>query len=694
MADLTRLPEISRSGVLNTTVVGGALVHLPESPTAPPQYTAAAAQAGVEVLSTAPVPVMAEIVGALSEGALHFLRVKQGMSMSHYGRPATLANSMATPDSEWDRAGRNTFATRLLEHRADAAQHSAQSSAEFAALDALTDAGYENMQHAANELNLVRRTRAEYFQHHVRQFARSRHAVSCRLQVSPGVVAAVLSPWCLSKQAAYAYVAVVLGHLRRDVRTLRAARIAAGTVSSYSARSSLEAVRRVVEPAIYILSTYTFDPHRLAFCSDDGRVMESIHTRSPHVLAAFAAVCAAGNSDVLIDLAVMRSVAVPVDRVHTDQLREYEELLDNEESAMLLFSRALRHYRLERDASQSGPRVNKDPTLGYVVRAVRRIERNTQACVQRVLEVVSAARSKGVDMSQTLVFVEWGGGIDYAQVIGSLALAKIDVAVDVGQSGTDVPGMDVVAEGDDAACSIQLLLASAQDRNLPRMPIVTYSASDTLESKIGQLSSVYTGGDSGIIYVSGGVVRDEGTPVSVCADASARLNAVFTAAERYNLRMGVAEALIPPLCEHGAGVDVNTFIDSISMVNEDCPSCEAHYRSVVLLSTLCTRDGVRVVKPRSSYGHNGHVSLEFIRGQPRLFEDTATTFDSMVACNVLRNYPWPESPVSPMGGGNPTSPPFSSAMAQVITNIYRLLSGGRTAPLDLLDLQSVAQSLS
>nr|WOR79337.1 hypothetical protein [Botryosphaeria dothidea polymycovirus 1] len=694
MADLTRLREIALSGDLNTTFVGAALFHLSESPTASPHYTAEAAQAAVEFLSTAPVPVMGEIVGPLSQGALHFQRVKQGMTMSDYARAATLANAMATPDSEWDRAGRNTFASRLVEHRPDAAQHAAQSSAEFAALDALTDAGYENMQHAANELNLVRRTKAHYFKHHVRQFARSRHAVSCRFDMSPGVIGAILSPWCLSRQSAYAYVAVMLAHIRKDVRTQRAARIAAGTVSSYSARSSLEAVRRVVEPAIYILSTYTFDPRRLAFCADDGRVMETIQTRSPHVLAAFAAVCAAGTSDVVMDLAAMRSASVPADRPEPQVLTEYEERLDNEESAMLLFSRALRHYRAERDASVPGPRLNKDPTLGYVVRAIKRIERNTQACIQRILEVVSTARHRGVDMTNTLVFVEWGGGIDYAQVIGAIALAKIDVAIDVGQSGTDVPGMDVVGEDDDPTCSIQLLLASAGRRNLPRMPIVSYAASDTLESKISGLSELYTGEGAGIIYVSGGVVRDEGTPVSVCADASARLNAVFVASERSNVLMGVAEALLPPLCDHAADVSVDDYLDSLSQVEEDCKACEAHYRSVVLLSTLCVRDGVRVVKPRSSYGHNGHVSMEFIRGEGRLFEDTAATFDSMVACNVLRNYPWVEDPITPVGGGNPTSPPYSALMADVITHIYRLLSGGRAAPLDLLDLESVAQSIT
>ncbi|AYP71808.1 hypothetical protein QK581_sRNA4gp1 [Aspergillus spelaeus tetramycovirus 1] len=694
MADLARLRAIALSGDLTVNLTAAILHHLSPDQSETTRYGIADVREVMTWLSRAPGQFYGDVVAATGVTPAILSAIVDEMDDAACADAATMANAMATPDAEWDREHRNRFTTALATHSADAARLAAQSSAEFAALDSLVEAGYANEDHARTAVNEMNRAYGVNYRVLTRQRARSCVAIAVKYRLPDLTTAHILTPWCLSRTAAMAYVAVVARHIRRQQSEARAGRIAR-TALSYASRSGLDAVRSVVEPAVAILTSFRYDAERLAFVDTFDRERESITTRASSVLVAFACIHMCGETDVLIRAAQLRADVVPDQTPPHPSVVEYTETVDDEQTGLLMFSRLLHAARAQRDQSRAGPRVNKDLMLGYVARGKKKSERNTMACINRVEEAVSLLRSKKADVLNTLFVIEWGGEFDYPTVMAALAVARLDVCVDIGPSGIDLPGADVVADDTPEEYNYSLLISSAEERMMPRMPRISYPKDEPLESKLLRVAEFYCrDGRSNIAYISGGTLQHEGTPVSVCVDTNNRLDAIRNATAQVPINFACAEALIPPLCPHGAQAPLEEYLDTSSLIDEECPNCNAHYRSVALLSAACAKGHTRVVKPRSSYAHNFHVSLELVPGHPTCPEDTLTTIDSMVAANVCRNADWGDTPNFPLGGGNPSSENYRKLNAITMKHVYACLSSVATGPFDYDDMASIAASIA
>lgn len=682
---------------MNTAYAGAVLYHIAESPHARLSYDVSTSRRALEWLAAAPRPLYGEVVSATGPTPELFAMINADLDDGDLADAATLANCMATGDSEWDRDTRRTRTRALAEHTEEAARMDAQSSAEFAAVDSLVEAGFESLDHAMTAVAELRRVCMRKFRYLTRQFKRSRYAIACEVEVAPRQTYHILTPWCLSRQSANAYVAVLLRDFWRTyVEKKVVAR--ARTVTSYAARAGLEAVRSLLRSAISIVCNYRYDPARLAFVDSFGTVTEPITVRSPATTVAFAALFMSGNGDVNMDLATLRIDNVPEDSPYLKEVElEYEPNNTSEFDCLMVFSRLLRKMRVERDISKAGPRINKDPMLAYIARGRSKTERNTAACVNRVEEAAALCRSKGVNVNDTIFVVEWGGEFDHAVVLASLAIAKLDVCLDIGMSGVDVPGQEVLDDERDGTCNYQLLLASARERHLPRMPRLPYSASESLDLKLRRVQDFYDkSGTSKIVYVSGGMTASAGTPVSICDDARARIMSIVKTAEEVPIIFGCAEALIPPLCHHADGLSIDEYLECESRVVDDCLLCTAHRNSISAFDEVFYTDNVRIVKPRSSYAHNGHVSLEFVPGHHNPFGDTEVTIRSMVAANILRNHPWPSEPHQPPppNAGNPTHTEVAELMRPLVKQAYETLGGSPRDPTPYEDLESVAASIT
>lgn len=695
MADLTRLRNIVLSGDMKVALTAAILYHLSPNPSAITDYGVDEVKSVVSWLVSSPGMFYGDVVAATGITPDILSTFLPALDDQACADAASLANAMATPDAEWDREHRNRFTSALAHHSADAARLAAQSSAEFAAVDAMEEAGYENQDHARTAVNELNRVYGNTYRVFTRQHARSRVAIAASFKIDDhGTLFHVLTPWCLSRTSAMIYVAVIARHVRRRHIEERASRLAR-TALTYAARAGLEAVRAIIEPAIAIVTSFRYDPAKIAFVDDFDRVRESITTRSPPTLVAFACVHMCGNQDVVSLAARLRMESLPQLHETPPAVAEYTDHVDDEQSALLMFSRVLKRLRHERDRGVHGPRLNKDPMLGYIARGVRRSERNTMACINRVEEAVSFLRSKGVDTLNTLFVIEWGGEFDYPTVMAALAVARLDVCVDIGPSGIDLPGADAKAEDGTEEYNYSLLLASAEERRMPRMPRVPYPSDEPLEAKLRRVAQFYSlSGSANIAYISGGVTQNEGVPVNICIDTANRLNAIRNVTPDVNVVYACAEALLPPLCGHGLELGPDDYLQCASLVDEDCPACNAHYRATAVLSAACADRQVRIVKPRSAYAHNGHLSLELVPGHPTCVDDTLLTVDSMVAANVLRNHDWGDEPVTPPAGGNPTSPTLARVTAENMRTVYSALNNGAVGPFDYDDMASIAASIA
>lgn len=649
--------------------VSAVLHHLAQKPTSAMVADAESASSVLNWLADAPAPFFGNVVGSAVSSPDDFAAILQRLSPSHYDMVASLANSMAVPDSEWDRDIRDSNAVEIATHSSLATRHPAQTSAEFAALDLLTDAGYASIDDAVGALaDLRRATPGTVFTTHVAQFSRSRHSVSGRIHLN-GEWHYFLTPWCLSRKVALAYVAILFHQYRRVAVEARVARRAA-TATSYATRRSLDDVRALVDPAVALLTTYAYSPTSLAFVDSDGRNVQTIQTRMPYVWVAFAAVHTKGASDVLLEISQRRVDAAGIAPVFDDdgRISEYNENVVEPMSGFLMFSRVLAYMRQSR-ASTHNPFVNKGPMLTYIARGRSNLERNTCACINRMEEVVALARKNQREPSSYMMVVEWGGEINQSAILASAAASGIDLALDVSGSGLDLPGMDVVNDGTVRAFNYQLYLTSAERRTLPRMPSVEYPEGTPLHAKLGilydQLSAA--GGALPFVYVSGGVAGTSRTPVSVCSDSAALLSGAQQFSEQSSVLFATAEFLLPPLCNHGLHSPVDVYLSSFSQVADDCAMCDSHYRALSILMGPIVDFSARAVKTRSMYAHNAHFSLEISSWNVDPAGDTLTTIDSAMASNIVRNAPWP----APATKLNPEADPLSQDVVKLVEPIVR-----------------------
>jgi hypothetical protein len=493
MADLTRLRTIVATCDDKVTFAAGVLYHLSGNPHAPTLRDVDSVKSALAWLSSAPLPLFGSVVGPCGFTPDDFRVCTAGFSESTLADVASLANAMATSDADWDRTVRDENASGLTLHDAGAARLEAQSPAEFAVLDVLRDAGYAGIDAAVAAFADIKRAYPSgRYTSAVQQFSRSRHAVCARV-VHADVLYCVVTPWCLSRRTAQAYAAVSLRHLRRQQvhqRTIERAR----TAVSYAARHSLQAIRDITDPAIALLTQYSYSPVDLAFIDKNGTVRQSIQSRTPAAWVAFAAVHSHGACDLLLDLAGKRTELIanlPPPPQHP--MDEYYDNADDPLTGLLAFSRVLASFRSERDNGPHGPHVNKGPMLAYVARATSKRDRNTVACINRIEEVTALLASRSIGKERVLFVVEWGGDYNHSAVLGAAAAAQLDIALDVAGSGVDMPGQDITAEDQDLTFSFSLYLSSAKRRHMPRMPVVEYSQGATLHSRLEKVYAAVGG---------------------------------------------------------------------------------------------------------------------------------------------------------------------------------------------------------
>ncbi|UMZ55611.1 P2 [Setosphaeria turcica polymycovirus 1] len=696
MADLTRLRTILMDHGSCAIPLGAVAHHMLRGARSRVAYDPDYIRAVTEWMGAAPAPAYGDVIGSFGLSPGDITNLLTDADDTDLGRAATLANAMAVHDQEYDRATRDSYSTATSIHVADARRLGAQSSAEFAALDALTSVGYLGIDDAVSCLAHLRRVIKNTFVLHNRQFARSRHAITAKFTRADGRTRIIVTPWCLSRRNAQAYAALCLADWHRSAvqeRIVERAR----TVASFAERASLQAVRDIIAPALAMLLRYSYDPGRMAFVNDAGNVEQSVGARAPSVTVAFAAVFSSGACDAVMQLAEARSALAKtlLDPSPAATALDYLNLADSPWSALALFSRSLAEHRTQREATPWGDRVNKGAMLGYVARERDRAARNTAACVNRLSEVATLLRLRGHDPCNTLIVVEWGGHVLPHAVLGAAATAKLNVALDVADSGVDVPGQDVFGPDDDAPHHYQLYLASAQARMLPRMPAVAYRAGTPLVDKLQAVAQAVSGGSPpfAIAYLSGGMTQLAETPVSVCADAYSRMLAMEHARQSSNIAFYCTEFLLPPACPHVVALDPERYLDEACVGDEECLQCEAHYRAITSASDIIDRDGVRVVKARSMFGHNAHFGVEWGGAKDTPETDSMVTIDSALACNVMRNHEYQNPPPPAVEGKDVTSPDLMEMTKPLIATVYSLLAGNYRGPLTEDDTQSIAASV-
>ncbi|QRF54814.1 hypothetical protein [Beauveria bassiana polymycovirus 4] len=697
MADLTRLRAILLEPRSYSPSIGAVIYHLSSSATRVLLLDAESCRLTLEWLASAPRNLYGDLLGAVGVTSDDLSRVLREMDDAAYARAATYANAMIAADGEWDRETRDSYGTAVATHSAGAARVSSQTSAEFAALDCLTAAGYAGVDDAVSAVADIRRVYDNTFAVVSKQMARSRHAAICRMVLRDGTVRLAISPWCLSRRHAIAVLAVHFHDLRREVVEDRLVRRAA-TVKTFAARNSLQAVRDLTAPALALLTRYSYDSALMAFVDSSGSPVQTMGSRAPHVAVAFAAVFTRGSADPLLELADARTAVgteVCAGDPHPVAATEYYDNADNPWSALALFSRALGVFRDNRAATPWGDRINKGAMLGYPARGRTRHDRNTAACVNRLEEVAATVRGLGGDLTNTLFVVEWGGHYTHAVVMAAAAVAGLDVALDVADSGVDVPGSDVYGDDEEPPHHYQLYLASAKRRNLPRLPTVDYASGTPLVTKLQMVhDSVGSASDPVVlVYINGGVTQDQVNPVSVCSDSLARLSAVRFAAPTTALFMAVTEVLLPPVCHlHSAQADPAQFVDHAGLVEGECDYCVSFSRAAGAVSTMVA-DDVRLVKARAMFAHNSHFSAEWC---PRFTDpggDTLRTIDACMATNALRNHEYDEPPPDPVPGRDVTSPELMDLMHKPISVVHLALSGGDRSKFDDADAHTVAASI-
>lgn len=608
---------------------------------------------------------------------------------------ASYANAMATPDEEWDRATRNDHSRRVALHSSGAARVGAQSSVEFAALDLLTELGFDGVDAAVAAFADVCRVYPNKTEVVARQFARSRHAVFARFSLPSGDVRIVITPWCLSKVNARAVAAVMVNDLRRTIITDRLVR-RAQTAVNFMSRMSLQAVRDMLASATSLLTRYSYDSSRMAFVHPTtGDVYQTTATRQLAVAVAFSYVFTRGADDALMQLADFRAAALDklVDSAPKSVHDYFSEALAPID-ALSLFSRALFETRQLRDVTHAGSLRCKGSMLGYLARARTKQDRNTVACINRIEEVIALLLSRGYQRDRLLLVVEWGGVLNQSAVLASAALAGVDIALDVAASGLDLPGADVLADDQDPAHRYQLYLSSAKSRSLPRVPVAEYHQGEPLHSKLRKLVASLSGTlpHHDVAFVAGGIQHELDTPVSVCIDAVTRHINIRDVKDEIGAVYVCAEVLLPPACHHSLDVDAAIFLDTGTLVNEECSQCQEHHRAVSVLADLVGDSDTRLVKPRSIHGHNAYFSSETIFSHD-IAGDTVRTLDAAVSLTHARNVEFGEEGDPGLGVNEFESKHLSSILQSAVLGAHSALSGGDVASLQIERARIIAESI-
>lgn len=694
--NLARLRSLVLASDADSLVIATLIFHGFPDPTIQQTITAPEVESYVEWMMRSPYPSYGRLAGKTFRSREELFDLLARFDASASRGVADLVNAMATADAAWDRRARAAATNDVVANTANAAILSGQSALEFVALENVVAAGYATVTAATTAIELLIKSRGiDRLGEDTMQLRRSRKAVAASwIEAATGLRRHFISPWFLSKQACLC----LLAHYVRDAHRLRVQDVAqrrGQTAISYEARAGLEAVRSILEPAAAILRNCRYDPDMLAFVDMHGRKAYDIATRVKHVLVAFSYVHSRGSSDVLMELANARLALQAPDISACQAYSDFEEAEDVDEMGMVvLFARTLHDTRDQRDELGYGDGLNKPPCIGYVMRARGDEERNSVACMARCQEVASTLRFRGEDAQQQLFAVHWEGDLDPDIVIAGLAVAKIDVAVDVGVASVSVPGAP--ASVGESESSYIVLLASAEQRGLSRILRLPYPTGMSVDARIQLLSEFYTSsGPGSVVYLGGGSTMSGKPSAQTCADANAITKMVSSQVSALTTVFGTCDFILPSLCGiHARRSTRERALETNGVFESGCHQCETFGRGLRDIVELISMPGVRFVKPRSAYAHNSHFAVEvYGTGEPE-FDDTATTISASNFITATRNAGWGGELLIPERG-DPYHKNFMDAMSLITRMSYEQLSGANPpGPVPDADLASIARSLN
>jgi len=693
--NLNRLRSLVLAADADLLLVASLIFHCSPEPTLQQTITAPEVLSYIEWMARSPYPAYGRFVGKSVRSREELSDVLSRVPEESANDIADLVNSMHTIDSAWDKSARAAATSDTVMHSQDSALLAGQSAIEFVALETIIEAGYPNLSSATTSIDLLIKSGAiDRLSEDTLQLRRSRKMVaSSWVESTTGIRRHFVSPWFLSKQSCLC----LMSHYVKAENALRVEKTAlkrGHTAVSYEARAGLQAVRSVLEPAISILQTCTYNHATLCFVDNRGRKAYDIATRTKHVLVAFSYVFSRGSSDVLLELARMRRSLQTPEITACPSYWGFQNAAEVDVAGMLvLFARTLHDTRDDRLDMGYGDGFNKPPCIGMVIRARGDEERNTLACTARVQEVVSLMRYRGEDVSRLLFSVHWEGDLDPDVVMASLAVCKIDVAIDVGAASVNIPGSSAKAESGES--SYIVLLASAEARGLSRIVRLPYPSGLTVEARLELLAEFYTAaGEGSIVYLGGGSPFNKKPATLTCSDARSIAVAVSSQMQTGNVTFGSTDFIMPNLCTiHGRRSNVDHALECNGMFEVGCHNCDSFGLGLRDMADMAVMAGARFVKPRSAYAHNGNFAIELYgTGDPH-FDGTIETVDTTNFMTAARNVEWTGDLLIPERG-DPYHKNFMDAVKDVTRRSYEFLAGNQSGPVPEADLASVAQSVN
>jgi len=551
---------------------------------------------------------------------------------------AYYARHLNPASSRYTREARNVRVADIANNRKVKQGHVALGPVETAVLDLVTRVGYTNLAGAVATVSRLRQVGiiTQYVVEH-KQLECAVFRVVCSCEMPGRDPRPVITPWCVSRQAAVGCAGVYLAAAHRHLAA-EAVKSRSVTVASHMARVDIESVRTIVGPAIRLITTLRFNPTTLSLESADGRPREHISSRAPHTTIAFAYLVSRGAVDVLDLQSRLRCDVAPSPGLMDPSVGEYYFGASDVQNTLLLASRSLFYTRWRREQPPLAHDFNKGECLGYLAGGRTKKDRNTASCVNRIQEAICTVRSLGQDPGSLLFVVEWGGAIDSAVVLSFCSLARVDCAVDVAASGIDVGGR---ADPKRAAANLHFtaLMRYKVGRTVPVVSEVPYGAEDGVSDRVRAVVGAVGDGCEGFVYLSGGLpaVSKMSAPQSV-DDVRSDVQAALMHDVDVPCVLAASDFIMPPACPHLTTVDADEFVRRMGQVDSECGDCTATMRHHATIASLLSLPGVRLSKTRSAFAHNLHFDIEYSSLFRDVMDHTGRTCDSVVFSSGMRNY--------------------------------------------------------
>nr|WSP07092.1 scaffold protein [Ustilaginoidea virens polymycovirus 1] len=680
MADLARLRHMLLAPDFPALMLAAMCHHIVPDPTVIKQFDYSFSPKARDFIVSAPSLLFGSAVPAL-EGAYDAVTTPlRAMEYQSLDLSSVVMRSMRLEDNPFEKTTRGETTGSVALSLSGAARHSAQSPIEFATYEVLREAGYVSIADALSKLQIfLSSVKAEV---HVinRQFRRNRTAAFFLFSL-PGssTRTAVLTPFFTSREATRIYFAILL---RKEITTsvARAAAIRGATVLGYAARASLDAVRRVVLPAQAIVDTYVFDDTALCFRDASGDAVYLVTDRTPSVVVAFSRVFSGGSTDICTYASQLRT-ELDVPGGPTGSAAAYFQAQGSVAETITAVAGVLEDSRNARLAHDGGHELNKDGGLSYFARDRSMKDRNTAACVTRIEEVAALQRSLARHPEDMVFIVEWGGKVNYDTVLAAVALTGATACVDVGTGAFKIgESSESGLSDDDDKGAYVCLIPKADTRGLPRMPIVGYEPSDSITQRVERLLDFVSGDNiAPVVYITGGATTTDISHADVIGTTLARKALLSEVLPAHSFFCG--DVIIQPVCTLSHSDD-----------GVDCLNCANFEYCVTSVGDECATGEVSLVKPRASYAHNTHFSIEWIEGADPEWVTSRTllALDAVVATNVARNADWGDYQ-DRSGGRRPGHPEYGRRIKLLLDDVYRELS--RESVAEVGATRSIVQSL-